>query len=53
MSAGDRDAYAALKLELQTQDWETMNHYADAKGALISEITTRAEAWAASSGWHP
>jgi len=53
VSAEDRDAYAALKLELQTQDWATMNHYADAKAALISEITTRAEAWAASTRWRP
>jgi GrpB-like predicted nucleotidyltransferase (UPF0157 family) len=52
-SAEDRDAYAALKLELQTQDWETMNHYADAKTALISEITTHAEAGAASTQWRP
>jgi len=38
-------------MELQTHDWVTMNHYADAKTALISEMTTRAEAWAASAGW--
>jgi hypothetical protein len=30
-----------------------MNHYADAKTALISEMTARAEAWAASTGWAP
>jgi GrpB-like predicted nucleotidyltransferase (UPF0157 family) len=53
LSAEDRDAYAGLKIELQTQDWETMNHYADAKTALISEMTTRAEAWAASIRWRP
>jgi GrpB-like predicted nucleotidyltransferase (UPF0157 family) len=52
-SADDRAAYAALKMELQTQDWETMNHYADAKTVLIAEMTTRAEAWAASTGWSP
>jgi GrpB-like predicted nucleotidyltransferase (UPF0157 family) len=52
-SADDRMAYAALKTELQRQSWETMNHYADAKTALISEMTTRAEAWAASTGWSP
>jgi GrpB-like predicted nucleotidyltransferase (UPF0157 family) len=50
-SAEDREAYAALKMELQTQGWETMNHYADAKTALISEMTTRAETWATSTGW--
>jgi GrpB-like predicted nucleotidyltransferase (UPF0157 family) len=52
-SAEDREAYAALKAELQTQDWETMNHYADAKATLISEMTIRAEAWAASTVWSP
>lgn len=52
-SAEDRAAYAALKSELQTQDWETMNHYAEAKTGLIAEILDRAEAWARSSGWSP
>ena len=52
-SAEDRDAYAALKTELQKQGWETMNHYADAKTALISVMTSRAETWAASTGWSP
>ena len=50
-SADDREAYARLKTELQTQDWETMNHYAEAKTALISEMTVRAEIWAVSTGW--
>jgi GrpB-like predicted nucleotidyltransferase (UPF0157 family) len=52
-SADDREAYAALKTELQKQCWETVNHYADAKTALISEMTARAEAWAASIEWSP
>ena len=52
-SADDRDAYAALKLELGTRHWESMNHYADAKTDLISEITIRAEAWAESTRWRP
>lgn len=52
-SPEDRNAYAELKTALQTSDWETMNHYADAKTALISEITTRAEAWASATGWRP
>jgi GrpB-like predicted nucleotidyltransferase (UPF0157 family) len=47
----DRDAYAALKCRLADQSWEDMNEYADAKGALISEILTRAEAWATSTRW--
>lgn len=52
-SADDREEYTELKTELQQQGWETMNHYADAKTALISEMTTRAEAWALSTGWSP
>jgi len=51
--AADRDAYAALKRELAERDWPSMNDYADAKGGLIAEITARAEAWAASTGWSP
>lgn len=52
-SADDREAYAELKTELQRQGWETMNHFAEAKTALISEMTVRAEGWAASTGWSP
>ena len=49
----DREAYTVLKLRLQEQDWETMNDYADAKNALIGEVTCRAEEWALASGWSP
>ena len=52
-SADDRQAYADLKMRLQEQDWDTMNHYADAKSALIAEMTVRAEQWALSTGWSP
>lgn len=52
-SAADRSAYAALKTELQRQDWETVNHYADAKTGLITEMLARAERWARSTGWSP
>jgi GrpB-like predicted nucleotidyltransferase (UPF0157 family) len=52
-SADDREAYADLKIRLQRQDWDTMNHYADAKSALIAEMTVRAEQWAMSTGWSP
>jgi GrpB-like predicted nucleotidyltransferase (UPF0157 family) len=41
-SSEDRAAYERLKRELATQDWPDMNHYADAKGALIGEILDRA-----------
>ena len=40
----DRAAYQRLKRDLAKRDWSDMNHYADAKGALISEILNRAEA---------
>lgn len=49
----DRRAYADLKERLAKQDWETMNHYADAKGKVIRELTKRAEAWAAETDWQP
>jgi GrpB-like predicted nucleotidyltransferase (UPF0157 family) len=52
-SADDREAYADLKVRLQQQDWDTMNHYADAKSALIAEMTIRAEQWALSTDWSP
>jgi GrpB-like predicted nucleotidyltransferase (UPF0157 family) len=47
----DRAAYGELKNELAQQDWADMNAYAEAKSALISEITARAEKWAADSSW--
>ncbi|MFE7405220.1 GrpB family protein [Isoptericola sp. NPDC057559] len=49
--ADDRAAYAALKRELAAREWPSMNHYAEAKGELIAEITARAEAWASATGW--
>ncbi len=52
-SADDREAYAALKARLAQQDWETMNHYADAKTDLITAVLARAENWARSTGWSP
>lgn len=47
----DRVAYGALKSEFAPQDWPDMNTYAEAKSALISEITARAERWAADTSW--
>jgi Uncharacterized conserved protein len=47
----DKKAYETLKQKLATQEWETMNHYADAKGPLIQEITGRAEVWAQLVDW--
>jgi len=40
-SPEDRQGYERLKRTLAERDWEDMNHYADAKGALIEEILTR------------
>ncbi len=52
-SADDREAYADLKMRLQQQDWDTMNHYAHAKSALITEMTVRADQWALATDWSP
>jgi GrpB-like predicted nucleotidyltransferase (UPF0157 family) len=40
-SEPDRRAYEALKRELATRDWDDMNDYAEAKGALIRAILHR------------
>jgi GrpB-like predicted nucleotidyltransferase (UPF0157 family) len=47
----DREAYANLKRELAMRDWPDMNAYAAAKGAMIAEITVRAEEWARAVDW--
>lgn len=49
--AGDRRRYEAVKQDLAARDWPTMQHYADAKAEIIADITRRAEAWAAMTGW--
>jgi GrpB-like predicted nucleotidyltransferase (UPF0157 family) len=41
----DRDRYGEAKRELAGRDWETMNHYADAKSDVIAQIMNRAERW--------
>lgn len=43
-SSEDREAYERLKRELAAQEWEDMNHYADAKSELIDAILARAGA---------
>lgn len=50
-SESDRAKYAEVKEALAREDWLSMNHYADAKSGVIHEITTRAEKWAAMTGW--
>jgi GrpB-like predicted nucleotidyltransferase (UPF0157 family) len=37
-SEEDRDRYAAVKQELAEREWPTMNHYAEAKTAVIRDI---------------
>jgi shikimate dehydrogenase len=38
----DRDVYAATKRDLATRDWKYVQHYADAKTAIVNEILARA-----------
>jgi GrpB-like predicted nucleotidyltransferase (UPF0157 family) len=45
-SARERRAYEQLKRELSAREWEDMNHYADAKSALIEQILARADSCA-------
>ncbi|WP_242606579.1 GrpB family protein [Protofrankia symbiont of Coriaria ruscifolia] len=52
-NATDRAAYETLKRSLAARDWPDMNAYADAKSALITEITHRAQEWAHTTGWMP
>lgn len=41
--AGDRERYAAAKRELAGRTWEFVQHYADAKTAVVAEILARAD----------
>ena len=40
----DRDRYAATKRELAQRTWQYVQHYADAKSAVVAEIMARADA---------
>jgi len=40
--ARDRDRYAAEKRRLAAREWHYMQNYADAKGAVVEEITAEA-----------
>jgi GrpB-like predicted nucleotidyltransferase (UPF0157 family) len=40
--ASDRDLYADTKRQLATRHWPTMNHYAEAKSDVVSQILGRA-----------
>jgi GrpB-like predicted nucleotidyltransferase (UPF0157 family) len=50
-SSSDRQRYEREKIRLAASDWPSTNHYADAKGPVIGDITRRAEAWAAVTDW--
>jgi GrpB-like predicted nucleotidyltransferase (UPF0157 family)/chloramphenicol 3-O-phosphotransferase len=45
-SAADRALYAEAKTRLAERSWPTMDHYAEAKTPVVTEILGRAEAWA-------
>jgi GrpB-like predicted nucleotidyltransferase (UPF0157 family) len=40
----DRELYQRTKLDLATRDWKYVQHYADAKTAVVAEIVERARA---------
>jgi GrpB-like predicted nucleotidyltransferase (UPF0157 family) len=40
----DRELYAGTKRELARRDWPSMQHYADAKTAVVEDILARASA---------
>ena len=43
-NAADRDLYARTKLALAQKEWAEVQHYADAKTAIVDEILARARA---------
>ena len=40
----DRDRYAAAKRDLAQRTWHYVQHYADAKSAIVADIMARADA---------
>ena len=50
-SASVRETYEATKRELATQDWPTVDDYADAKGDTVWALLREADQWAARTGW--
>lgn len=42
-NGSDRELYASTKLTLAQQEWEQVQHYADAKSAIVEEILSRAQ----------
>jgi GrpB-like predicted nucleotidyltransferase (UPF0157 family) len=39
----DRELYEAAKRELAAREWTYVQHYADAKSAVVQEINARAQ----------
>lgn len=50
-NAADRRRYEDVKRALAGRVYDDTNDYADAKTDIVSAIMTRAEAWAAATGW--
>jgi GrpB-like predicted nucleotidyltransferase (UPF0157 family) len=48
----DRELYERTKRELAARDWKYVQHYADAKTAVVQQIVARARAAARPSGGH-
>jgi GrpB-like predicted nucleotidyltransferase (UPF0157 family) len=47
----DRKLYESVKRALAEKEWETVQHYTDAKDDVIAAIIERAEGWATATGW--
>ena len=47
VSAADRALYESTQRTLAANAWSDMNHYADAKSAVIQQILTHARSWRA------
>ena len=47
VSAADRALYESTKRRLAANTWSDMNHYADAKSAVIQQILTHTRKWRA------
>lgn len=50
-SPAARERYEAVKRALAEREWETVDHYADAKGDCIWTLLREADGWAAERGW--
>ena len=53
LDAADRGRYEDVKRALARRDWPDMDHYAQAKGPVVSEIMGHAGRWVEATGWTP